>query len=168
MKSRKQSCYKENAPPSDKNIIPDSFPSQSFARKPSPNVGTRLKSPFPPRPNLHNPLKKKLTSDALHDSDVSGSFITAVKLNVCCFDFSFRPIYLLVGAPLVENCFAGVNNSIFAYGQEQKEHADEELMYQCSCSFLEIYNEQITDLLNPSERNLHIKECPKSGFMFKI
>ncbi|GJY21159.1 kinesin-like protein KIN-12B [Tanacetum coccineum] len=82
MKSRKQSCYKENAPPSDKNIIPDSFPSQSFARKPSPNVGTRLKSPFPPRPNLHNPLKKKLTSDALHDSDVSGSFITAVKVIV--------------------------------------------------------------------------------------
>ncbi|GJU50596.1 reverse transcriptase domain-containing protein [Tanacetum coccineum] len=27
----------------------------------------------------------------------------------------------------------------------------------------EIYNEQITDLLNPSERNLHIRECPKVG-----
>ncbi|GJV86087.1 hypothetical protein Tco_1525985 [Tanacetum coccineum] len=66
----------------DKNIIPDSFPSQSFARKPSPNVGTRFKSPFPPRPNLHNPLKKNLTSDALHDSDVSGSFITAIKVIV--------------------------------------------------------------------------------------
>ncbi|GKD66630.1 hypothetical protein Tco_1308738 [Tanacetum coccineum] len=73
MKSRKQSCYRENVPPSDKNIIPDSFPSQSSARKPSPNVGTRLKSPFPPRPNLPNPLKKKLMSDSHHDTDVSGS-----------------------------------------------------------------------------------------------
>ncbi|KAL4581396.1 hypothetical protein LXL04_017610 [Taraxacum kok-saghyz] len=31
---------------------------------------------------------------------------------------------------------------------------NERLMYNCKCSFLEIYNEQITDLLDPSSTNL--------------
>ena len=30
---------------------------------------------------------------------------------------NFRLIYSLVGAPLVENCLAGFNSSVFAYGQ---------------------------------------------------
>uniref|UniRef100_A0A5B6YNG2 Putative kinesin-like protein KIN12B n=1 Tax=Davidia involucrata TaxID=16924 RepID=A0A5B6YNG2_DAVIN len=114
-------------------------------------------------------------------------------------------IFQLVGAPLVENCLAGFNSSVFAYGQtgsgktytmwgpanalleenlssdqqgltprvfdrlfariieEQIKHADKQLMYQCRCSFLEIYNEQITDLLDPSQRNLQIREDVKSG-----
>ncbi|PSS32623.1 Kinesin-like protein [Actinidia chinensis var. chinensis] len=114
-------------------------------------------------------------------------------------------IFQLVGAPLVENCLAGFNSSVFAYGQtgsgktytmwgpanalleenlssdqqgltprvferlfarineEQINHADTQLTYQCRCSFLEIYNEQITDLLDPSQRNLQIREDVKSG-----
>ncbi len=32
------------------------------------------------------------------------------------------------------------------------------LSYSCRCSFLEIYNESISDLLNPSAHNLHIRE----------
>ncbi|XP_059632075.1 kinesin-like protein KIN-12B [Cornus florida] len=113
-------------------------------------------------------------------------------------------IFQLVGAPLVENCLAGLNSSVFAYGQtgsgktytmwgpanalleenlssdqqgltpriferlfarineEQIKHADK-LMYQCRCSFLEIYNEQITDLLDPSQKNLQIREDVKTG-----
>ncbi|GJV80628.1 kinesin-like protein KIN-12B [Tanacetum coccineum] len=39
MKSRKQICYRENVPPSDKNIIPDSFPSQSSALQLSRRFG---------------------------------------------------------------------------------------------------------------------------------
>lgn len=114
-------------------------------------------------------------------------------------------IFELVGAPLVENCLAGFNSSVFAYGQtgsgktytmwgpanalleenlsieqqgltprvlerlfarineEQIKQADKQLKYQCRCSFLEIYNEQITDLLNPNQRNLQIREDVKSG-----
>ncbi|KAJ0039598.1 hypothetical protein Pint_27476 [Pistacia integerrima] len=49
----------------------------------------------------------------------------------------------LVGIPLIENFLAGFNNSVFAYGQ--------------------IYNEQITYLLDPSQRNLQIREDVKSG-----
>ncbi|KAL8217308.1 hypothetical protein R6Q57_024145 [Mikania cordata] len=114
-------------------------------------------------------------------------------------------IFNLVGAPLVENCLAGFNSSVFAYGQtgsgktytiwgpinalsedklssdqqgltprvferlfsciseEQNKHADKQLIYQCRCSFLEIYNEQITDLLDPSQKNLQIREDIKTG-----
>ncbi|KAM7486192.1 hypothetical protein LguiA_002201 [Lonicera macranthoides] len=116
-----------------------------------------------------------------------------------------QDIYQFVGAPLVENCLAGFNSSVFAYGQtgsgktytiwgpangllhenlssdqqgltprvfqqlfsrineEQEKHADKQLRYQCRCSFLEIYNEQITDLLDPSQGNLQIREDVKTG-----
>ncbi|KAG1370058.1 kinesin-like protein KIN-12B [Cocos nucifera] len=114
-------------------------------------------------------------------------------------------IFHLVGLPLVENCLAGFNSSIFAYGQtgsgktytmwgppsalsedasasnergltprvfeqlfsrideEQAKHSDKQLNYQCRCSFLEIYNEQITDLLDPTQRNLQIREDVRTG-----
>ncbi|KAH0460878.1 hypothetical protein IEQ34_008453 [Dendrobium chrysotoxum] len=114
-------------------------------------------------------------------------------------------IFQLVGVPLVENCLAGFNSSIFAYGQtgsgktytmwglpsaltadgslsqergltprvfellfsriyeEQAKQSDKQLIYQCHCSFLEIYNEQITDLLEPTQRNLQIREDIKTG-----
>ncbi|KAK0607507.1 hypothetical protein LWI29_016003 [Acer saccharum] len=114
-------------------------------------------------------------------------------------------VFQLIGVPLVENCLAGFNSSVFAYGQtgsgktytmwgpanalleenlssdqqgltprvlerlfsrineEQIKHAEQQLKYQCRCSFLEIYNEQITDLLDPSQRNLQIREDVKSG-----
>ncbi|XP_077219208.1 kinesin-like protein KIN-12B isoform X2 [Tasmannia lanceolata] len=120
-------------------------------------------------------------------------------------DSTQQDIFELVGVPLVENCLAGFNSSIFAYGQtgsgktytmwgpshalaeqnsssnhqkgltprvfeqlfarmkdEEVKHADQQLNYQCRCSFLEIYNEQITDLLDPDQRNLQIREV-KSG-----
>ncbi|XP_020081522.1 kinesin-like protein KIN-12B, partial [Ananas comosus] len=114
-------------------------------------------------------------------------------------------LFQLVGIPLVENCLAGFNSSIFAYGQtgsgktytmwgppsalsegsslssergltprvfellfsriaeEQAKHSDRQLIYHCCCSFLEIYNEQITDLLDPTQRNLQIREDTKVG-----
>lgn len=116
-----------------------------------------------------------------------------------------QDIFHLVGLPLVENCLAGFNSSIFAYGQtgsgktytmwgppsalsedesvgkergltprvferlftrineEQVKHSDKQLNYQCRCSFLEIYNEQITDLLDPNQKNLQIREDVRTG-----
>ncbi|KAF9619035.1 hypothetical protein IFM89_004379 [Coptis chinensis] len=41
------------------------------------------------------------------------------------------------------------------YAEEER---DENFRYSCKCSFLEIYNEQITDLLEPSSTNLQIRE----------
>ncbi|GAB2295661.1 Belongs to the TRAFAC class myosin-kinesin ATPase super [Dionaea muscipula] len=55
-----------------------------------------------------------------------------------------------------ERLFARIN-------EKQIKHADKQLKYQCRCSFLEIYNEQIRDLLDPGQKNLQIREDVKSG-----
>ncbi|XP_010255107.1 PREDICTED: kinesin-like protein KIN-12D isoform X2 [Nelumbo nucifera] len=46
---------------------------------------------------------------------------------------------------------------------EEESRRDEKLKYNCKCSFLEIYNEQITDLLDPSSTNLLLREDIKKG-----
>ncbi|KAK7362682.1 hypothetical protein VNO77_04802 [Canavalia gladiata] len=46
---------------------------------------------------------------------------------------------------------------------EEESRRDENLKYNCKCSFLEIYNEQITDLLDPSSTNLLLREDVKKG-----
>uniref|UniRef100_A0A804N4S7 Kinesin motor domain-containing protein n=1 Tax=Zea mays TaxID=4577 RepID=A0A804N4S7_MAIZE len=46
---------------------------------------------------------------------------------------------------------------------EEESRRDEKLKYSCKCSFLEIYNEQITDLLDPSATNLPLREDIRNG-----
>ncbi|PWA57236.1 kinesin motor family protein [Artemisia annua] len=48
--------------------------------------------------------------------------------------------------------------------REQDQAEGKQINYQCRCSFLEIYNEQIGDLLDPTQRNLEIKDDAKHGF----
>uniref|UniRef100_A0A0D3F5A0 Kinesin motor domain-containing protein n=1 Tax=Oryza barthii TaxID=65489 RepID=A0A0D3F5A0_9ORYZ len=88
-------------------------------------------------------------------------------------------IFQLVGRPLVENCLDGFNSSIFAYGQTgsgktytmwgplsalsddtvSKERGLTPRVFELLFSRIkEIYNEQITDLLDPVQRNLQIRE----------
>ncbi|GMH08058.1 hypothetical protein Nepgr_009898 [Nepenthes gracilis] len=238
---RKKKVPKENFDP---NTAHDSsnFASPSTIGKPSPAGSGKIKSPLPPRPPSSNPLKRKLSVDAVSEiapfssSSDSGVMVlvrmrplnkdeegedmivqklSADSLSINGQTFTFDSvadteasqvdIFQLVGAPLVENCLAGFNSSVFAYGQtgsgktytmwgpanalleeklltdqqgltprvfeqlfarineEQTKHANKELEYQCRCSFLEIYNEQITDLLEPSPKNLQIREDVKSG-----
>ncbi|VVA97974.1 unnamed protein product [Arabis nemorensis] len=62
---------------------------------------------------------------------------------------------------LGEDC--GVTARIFEYlfsriKMEEEGRRDEKLKFSCKCSFLEIYNEQITDLLEPSSTNLQLRE----------
>ncbi|CAM8994673.1 unnamed protein product [Rhodiola kirilowii] len=143
---------------------------------------------------------QKVSSDSLTINGQSFTFDSVADAEATQLD-----IFNLVGAPLVENCLAGFNSSVFAYGQtgsgktytmwgpanallegdllsaqqgltprvfdrlfarineEQIRHADKQLTYQCRCSFLEIYNEQITDLFDPRQKNLQIREDVKSG-----
>ncbi|XP_066395400.1 kinesin-like protein KIN-12E isoform X1 [Miscanthus floridulus] len=63
---------------------------------------------------------------------------------------------------------AGLTPRIFKYlfrriNEEEERRREENLKYICKCSFLEIYNEQITDLLEPSSTNLQIREDIKKG-----
>ncbi|KAK4483353.1 hypothetical protein RD792_010539 [Penstemon davidsonii] len=177
--NRKFKLSKENAPPT---------PSDPNSMTSSPATTSKMKSPLPPRP----PLKRKLSVDsAVPENCAASSLDSGVKID----------IFELIGAPLIENCLAGFNSSVFAYGQtgsgktytiwgasnslleedqqglaprvfrrlferideEQVKQADSQLVYMCRCSFLEIYNEQITDLLDPSQKNLQIREDVKTG-----
>ena len=98
-----------------------------------------------------------------------------------------------LGSPLLDNAFKGYNNCIFAYGQTGSgksysmmgygEEAgvipricenmferitelqkDRNLTYTVEVSYLEIYNERVRDLLNPSTKgNLKVREHPSTG-----
>ncbi|ETV95801.1 hypothetical protein, variant 2 [Aphanomyces invadans] len=100
-------------------------------------------------------------------------------------------VYAAVAQPLVDQAFQGYNGTIFAYGQtgSGKTHTmmgsgddhgiipkmNEDLFrrvetqsndttkYLITVSFLEIYNEVIKDLLNPSDKVLKIREHPDMG-----
>ncbi|KAK1319586.1 Kinesin-like protein KIN12B [Acorus calamus] len=83
--------------------------------------------------------------------------------HVACETISQEKLFEVAGLPMVENCMSGYNSCMFAYGQEEESRKDEKLKYSCKCSFLEIYNEQITDLLEPSSTNLQLREDLKKG-----
>ncbi|KAL3851153.1 hypothetical protein ACJIZ3_013035 [Penstemon smallii] len=55
--------------------------------------------------------------------------------------------------------------NLFSQIQMEQENSDDKLInYQCRCSFLEVYDEKIGDLLDPTQRNLEIKDDTKNGF----
>ncbi|XP_050216404.1 kinesin-like protein KIN-12C isoform X2 [Mercurialis annua] len=65
-----------------------------------------------------------------------------------------------------EDC--GITPRIFEYlfsriRMEEVSRRNEKLRFNCKCSFLEIYNEQITDLMEPSSTNLQLREDSKKG-----
>ncbi|KZV33656.1 phragmoplast orienting kinesin-1 [Dorcoceras hygrometricum] len=62
----------------------------------------------------------------------------------------------------------GITSRIFEYlftkiTKEEEDRKNERLTYSCKCSFLEIYNEQITDLLEHLPTNLQLREDSKKG-----
>nr|OQO15943.1 hypothetical protein B0A51_18361 [Rachicladosporium sp. CCFEE 5018] len=98
-----------------------------------------------------------------------------------------------LGKPLLDNAFQGYNNCIFAYGQTgsgksysmmgygaeegvipricrdmferiDAVHEDKNNAVTVEVSYLEIYNERVRDLLNPSTKgNLKVREHPATG-----
>ncbi|KAK7264770.1 hypothetical protein RJT34_32380 [Clitoria ternatea] len=83
--------------------------------------------------------------------------------HIVCETLSQENLFRVAGVPMVENCLSGYNSCMFAYGQEEESRKEYKLKYSCKCSFLEIYNEQITDLLEPSSTNLQLREDMKKG-----
>ncbi|KAM7279737.1 hypothetical protein ACFE04_006871 [Oxalis oulophora] len=75
-------------------------------------------------------------------------------------------IHEVVQGKIREDC--GITARMFEYlfsriKMEEESKRDEKLKFRCKCSFLEIYNEQITDLLEPSSSNLQLREDMKRG-----
>ncbi|XP_075080362.1 kinesin-like protein KIN12A isoform X1 [Nicotiana tabacum] len=55
--------------------------------------------------------------------------------------------------------------TLFSSIQREQENSEgKQINYQCRCSFLEIYEEHIGDLLDPTQRNLKIMDDPRVGF----
>lgn len=52
---------------------------------------------------------------------------------------------------------------IFNIVEKNKQEASSQIEYMLKCSYLEIYQEQIVDLLDPQTENLHIREDIKKG-----
>ncbi|KAJ6403864.1 hypothetical protein OIU84_012126 [Salix udensis] len=231
--SRRNKSSKENAPPPDPNSITSDlkhFPSPASAKLKSP-LPPRPPSSNPLKRKLimENSPENSLSDSGVKvivrmrplkkaDEEEGETIVQKMSNNTLAINgqtFTFDSVadtgatqldmFQLVGAPLVENCLAGFNSSVFAYGQtgsgktftmwgpanalsgenlsgdqqgltprvfqrlfdrineEQIKYTDKQLKYQCRCSFLEIYNEQITDLLDPSQRNLQIREDMQTG-----
>eukprot|EP01018_Ginkgo_biloba_P023736 Gb_23969 [translate_table: standard] len=62
----------------------------------------------------------------------------------------------------------GMTPRVFEYlftriRKEEEARREDNLKFVCKCSFLEIYNEQIADLLEPSSANLQMREDAKKG-----
>ncbi|KAL1328614.1 hypothetical protein HN51_038435 [Arachis hypogaea] len=222
--SRRNRSTKENDPPPEhhnarfKSLLPPRPPSSNPLKRKlaldvpltdnsvPANFDSGVKVVVRMRPLRHDKEEvdssgvKKISNDSLFINGQNFTFDSVADTNATQLD-----IFELVGAPLVENCLAGFNSSVFAYGQtgsgktytiwgppnslsednltndqrgltprvferlfsrideEQTKRSDQQLKYQCRCSFIEIYNEQITDLLDPNQRNLQIREDVKSG-----
>ncbi|KAI5007835.1 hypothetical protein ZWY2020_008883 [Hordeum vulgare] len=65
-------------------------------------------------------------------------------------------------------CERGLTPRVFEqlFSRIKEETQRQELIYNCTCSFLEIYNEQITDLLDPMQKNLQIREDVKTACVY--
>ncbi|CAI9260703.1 unnamed protein product [Lactuca saligna] len=64
---------------------------------------------------------------------------------------------------LTEESVSSIKDVTKLLKKEEESRMDERLTYNCKCSFLEIYNEQIADLLDPSSTNLQLREDVKKG-----
>ncbi|KAJ4762336.1 Kinesin-like protein [Rhynchospora pubera] len=123
---------------------------------------------------------QKLTGNSVSISDHTFTFDSVADTVSTQED-----VFHLVGLPLVENCLAGFNSSIFAYGQtgsgktytmwgpptalsDENSLSNERgltprVFERLFSRINEIYNEQITDLLDPTQRNLQIREDVGTG-----
>ncbi|KAL6543109.1 hypothetical protein OROHE_010629 [Orobanche hederae] len=68
-----------------------------------------------------------------------------------------------VGGP--QGIVPRIFQNLFSEIQKEQGNTDGKIInYQCRCSFLEVYDEKISDLLDPTQRGLEIKDDAKNGF----
>ncbi|KAK4484777.1 hypothetical protein RD792_007371 [Penstemon davidsonii] len=78
------------------------------------------------------------------------------------------PFSSMVEAPSVsglQGVVPRIFQDLFSKIQKDQENNDDKLInYQCRCSFLEVYDGKISDLLDPTQRKLELKDDAKNGF----
>lgn len=128
----------------------------------------------------------------------SGVYKTFAYDSVYDFNFSQQELYDESAFPLVESTLQGYNSTIFAYGQtgcgktftmmgipndivmrgiipNSFSHifgciseAEKNKVFLVKCAYLEIYNEEVRDLLNyDTKTKLELKESPDKGIFIK-
>lgn len=98
-----------------------------------------------------------------------------VGYNSCMFAYgqtgsgkTFTMLGDLEGAHHRPSSNRGMTPRVFEYlfsriQEEEEARKNEQLKFMCKCSFLEIYNEQILDLLDPATANLQMREDARKG-----
>ncbi|PWA65996.1 Kinesin, motor domain-containing protein [Artemisia annua] len=118
MKSRKQNCYKENVLPSDKNIGKKLFSDPHHDNDVSGSSSTAVKVIVRMRPLKEHEGEAIVKMTSCDTLSILGQRFTFDAVADAKSTQASTDIFQLVGAPLVEKCLAGVNSSIFAYGQQ--------------------------------------------------
>ncbi|KAK4636195.1 Kinesin-like protein [Fulvia fulva] len=147
-------------------------------------------TPAPPDGKSKAPVKAALEGSKTFAFDKSYWSFNRKDSNFAGQDAVFTDL----GRPLLDNAFQGYNNCIFAYGQtgsgksysmmgygeeegvipricrdmferiEGLQSQDKNTSATVEVSYLEIYNERVRDLLNPSNKgNLKVREHPSTG-----
>lgn len=106
-------------------------------------------------------------------------------------NFNNQDVYNRVVAPIIRGVAHGLNATIFAYGATGSGKTytmagtaedpglmvlslqnifswvskEEDYKFEVTCSYLEVYNEVIYDLLEKSSRHLELREDPEQGFI---
>ena len=123
----------------------------------------------------------------------SASVLNAKTKQLYAFDAIFgeqasnQELFDTVARPLLSCALEGLNATIFAYGQTSSgktftikgteahpgliplaleqlfDETDPGRAYTFKVSYIEVYNEMVNDLLDPSKTNLEIRECPRWG-----
>ncbi|PKI50509.1 hypothetical protein CRG98_029114 [Punica granatum] len=170
---------KPELPVEKENTVSDDKCKDLASADPAVKVVVRIRPPNG-RENGGSSMVKKVSSDTLVLGDRKFTFDSIFDART-----SQRDIFETVGVPLVKDALAGYNTSILSYGQsgsgktytmwgppssmfeEPSSSSDQGLVpriFQILFSEIEkIYNEKIGDLLDPTQRNLQIKDDPKNG-----
>ncbi|CAI8053814.1 Kinesin-like protein KIF15 [Geodia barretti] len=134
----------------------------------------------PPDPNLDGDLYHAHCVDVTSATSLSVQSRPEPKVftfdHVAGMQTTQEDVFSAIGRPIIESCMCGYNGTIFAYGQtgsgktftmigfeylfslinREIEKCGDLVEFLCKCSFLEIYNEQVFDLLDPASSGLHI------------
>ncbi|KAI8749385.1 kinesin protein KIF15 [Biomphalaria glabrata] len=83
--------------------------------------------------------------------------------NVADADTTQEAVFSLAGKKIIEDCLNGYNGSILAYVIAHQQDHGSKKQFLCRCSFLEIYQEQIFDLLDTASQGIRLRENMNKG-----
>ncbi|KAL0320860.1 UNVERIFIED_CONTAM: Kinesin-like protein KIN-12F [Sesamum radiatum] len=178
----------ENIAPIDPNIQirdPPLSASVSFPKKSPSKLGScpqkdeitaslvQEKEPEAPDPPVKVVVRIR-PANGLGIGDTSVRIISKDSIAVAEKNYTFDSVWTqtrlsaMVDGPSasgLQGIVPRIFQNLFSEIQKEQGNSDgKQTNYQCRCSFLEVYDGKIGDLLDPTQRNLEIKDDTKNGF----